>query len=84
MREPFDVHMVHTHDSVQGYMMKRLRGQCCPEVFGDKGEGITHKLTWNFYEPRKRWEAVCEHTDVLFYAAAVPEDFGFRTFRILK
>jgi hypothetical protein len=72
LRQPLDVHLLHHHDTGAGFMVKRL---------GDKSLGPEHKVTWNYYIPRKRWEAVCEHTDVVFYAAAVPEDAGFRVGR---
>jgi hypothetical protein len=70
IRQPFDVHMHHHHPVPVGFMQKRLGTA--------PANGNMHKVTWNFYLPRVRWEAVCEHSDVVFYAAAVPEDLEFR------
>jgi len=70
LRKPLDTYLIHHHkDPNEGVMKKRL---------GDSTMGPEHKVTWNFYLPRNRWEAVCEHTDVVFFAAGVPEDVGFR------
>lgn len=75
LRKPLDEVLVHHHESDAGFIRRRL---------GDGGLGPEHKVVWNFYEPRNRWEAVCEHTDVVFFAAAVPEDLLFRAGRTLK
>jgi hypothetical protein len=70
LRKPLDVYLIHHHlDPNQGMMRQRL---------GDQKMGPVHNVTWNYYIPRGRWEAVCEHTDVVFFAAAVPEDMEFR------
>ena len=69
LRQPLDVYLIHHHNSEFGFMKKRL---------GDGELGSPHKVIWNYYIPRSRWEAVCEHSDVVFYAAGVPEDVGFR------
>ena len=69
LRKPFDLLLLHHHAVVEGFMKKRL---------GDQNMGPEHKVTWNYYLPRDRWEAVCEHTDVVFFAAGVPEDVEFR------
>lgn len=74
LRQPFDVHLHHHHEAPMGFMQQRL-GRVSDE---GKKKGHIHKVTWNYYLPRKRWEAVCEHSDVVFYAAAVPEDLEFR------
>jgi len=76
LRQPLDVYLIHHHEPVgQTVMAKRL---------GDYGElGPRHKITWNYYKPRQRWEAVCEHTDVVFYATATPADALFRMDRTL-
>ena len=70
LRQLKDVHLLHHHDVKSGLMTER--------VGGEKPLGLEHKVTWNYYIPRKRWEAVCEYIDVVFYAAAVPEDAAFR------
>jgi hypothetical protein len=52
---------------------------------GDGSTTTDHKMVWNYYAPRRRWEAVCEALDVVFYAAAGPthEELQFRKGRTL-
>jgi hypothetical protein len=59
---------------MEGFMKRRL---------GDGSSTTEHKIVWHFYAPRQRWEAVCEFTDVVFYAHPVPEDELFRKGRTL-
>jgi hypothetical protein len=73
-RQPEDTHLSHEHPSIQGYMKRRL---------GDGSSTTDCKVVWNFYAPRKRWEAICESLDVVFYAHPVPEDEQFRKDRTL-
>ena len=69
LRQLKDEHLLHHHNVKLGLMTERL---------GETPLGLEHKVTWNYYLPRTRWEAVCEHTDVVFFAAALPEDADFR------
>lgn len=73
-RQPEDQFLTHEHPTIQGYMKRRL---------GDDSGTTDHKLVWNYYNPRARWEAVCEVLEVVFYAHGVPEDVRFRKGRTL-
>lgn len=70
LRKTFDEYLHHHHEAPMGFMQQRLGNT--------EGKGCMHRVTWNFYVPRNRWEAVCEHSDVVFYAPAEPEDVEFR------
>jgi hypothetical protein len=73
-RQPNDVYLTHEHPTIEGFMKRRL---------GDGSTTTDHKVVWNYYAPRERWEAVCEMLDVVFYAPATPEDVAFRKDRTL-
>ncbi len=73
-RQPEDTHLIHEHPSVAGFMKRRL---------GDGSTTTEHKIVWHYFAPRKRWEAVCEMIDVVFYSHPVPEDEPFRKGRTL-
>ena len=75
LRKPEDHVLIHHHETDANFMRKRL---------GDGKLGAEHKVIWNYYVPRLRWEAVCEHTDVVFFAAGVTEDMEFRKGRTLR
>jgi hypothetical protein len=73
-RNPEDQYLVHEHPTIEGFMKRRL---------GDGSAFTDHSCVWNWYQPRKRWEAVCESLDVVFYAHPVPADMKFREGRTL-
>ena len=63
VRQSGDVYLIHQHPTIAGFMKRRL---------GDNSGTTDHKMLWNYFEPRKRWEAVCELLDVIFYCEGVP------------
>jgi len=69
-----DVHLIHDHPTQEGFMKRRLGG--------DASGNTEHKIVWNYYAPRNRWEAICELLDVIFYSEGDPED-GVRKDRVL-
>jgi hypothetical protein len=73
-RQPEDVYLTHEHPTIVGFMKRRL---------GDGSTTTDHKVPWNYYLPRNRWEAVCEVLDVVFYAPVQLEDVQFRKDRTL-
>lgn len=74
-RNPEDEYLHHEHPTIAGFMKRRL---------GDYSTTTDHKIPWNYYTPRRRWEAVCEVLEVVFYAWPVPEDLQFRKGRTLS
>ena len=73
-RQPNDDYLHHEHPTIQGFMKRRL---------GDGSTTTDHKVAWWYYAPRRRWEAVCEVLEVVFYAQGLPEDVQFRKGRTL-
>ena len=73
-RKVRDTHVRHEH----------LVPKTFTERINNSPERVMECLApWMFYEPRHRWEAVCEKGDILFYCEAVEEDREFRKGRTL-
>jgi len=70
-----NTHLIHEHPTQAGFMKRRL---------GDMSGKTEHKIVWNYYAPRKRWEAICELLDVVFFSEADPADVELRKDRTLK
>lgn len=65
---------IHEHCPPGSFIKQRL---------GDSKDGVKHQLVWNFNKQRVRWEAMCEHSDVIFYSPDDPQSDEIKDGRTL-
>jgi hypothetical protein len=70
-RQPEDLHFIHRHLPDQGTIFSR-------RLLDEEKDAKIHVLAWRFHIKRKRWEAVCEWSDIIYYAAPTAADLKFR------